>query len=149
LLEFDREVNGCLLAGIVTRIELHMRLSGSRHDWRVRALPDLPGLHPAVTLAIFRILQEAVSNAVKHSGAPAVQIDAVASPRAGYGMRLTVCDQGRGGAVRRNGGFGMENMRRRAATSGADLSVEGRPGARTRVILDLPARLNRPAQTAG
>lgn len=140
---------GMMLAVFRERIEPQLRRNGIRLDWRVRALPDLPGLHPAVTLAIFRILQEAVSNAVKHSGAPAVQIDAVASPRAGYGMRLTVCDQGRGGAVRRNGGFGMENMRRRAATIGADLSVESSPGAGTRVILDLPARLNRPAQTAG
>lgn len=131
---------GMTLAAFRDRLEPQLRRSGVRLDWQVRNLPDLPGLSPATTLAIFRILQEAANNAARHSGSPVVEVASSPSPRPGHGVRLSVRDHGRGGAAARRGHYGMENMRRRAEALGAVLEVESGEGG-TCVTLDLPERL--------
>lgn len=131
---------GMTLVAFRERLEPQLRRCGVRLDWKVRALPDLPGLYPAATLAIFRLLQEAVNNAMRHSGSGVVEVSSGDSPLPGHGARLVVRDFGRGGAVARRGGHGMDSMRRRAAFLGASLAVEGDdPG--TRIVVDLPVRL--------
>lgn len=131
---------GMTLAAFRDRLEPQLRRSGVRLDWQVRDLPDLPGLSPATTLAIFRVLQEAANNAARHSGSPAVEVASGPSPLPGHGVRLTVRDQGRGGATPRRGHHGMDNMRRRAEALGATLAVESGEGG-TCVALDLPLQL--------
>ncbi|MEO5565834.1 MAG: ATP-binding protein [Luteimonas sp.] len=128
---------GMMLAAFRDRIEPQLRRSRVRLDWQVRGLPDLPGLSPATTLAIFRILQEAVNNAVRHSGANIVEVASSGSPLPGHGVRVSVRDLGCGGAVTRRGHYGMDNMQRRAAALGATLTVESGDGG-TCVTLDLP-----------
>ncbi len=131
---------GMTLAAFRERLEPQLRRSGLRLDWRVRDLPDLPGLAPASTLAIFRVLQEAANNAARHSGSPVLEVASTPSPLPGYGVRLSVRDRGRGGAAARRGHYGMDNMRRRAEALGATLAVDsGEYG--TCVTLDLPSRL--------
>lgn len=131
---------GMMLAAFRDRIEPQLRRAGIRLDWQVRDLPDLPGLSPATTLAIFRVLQEAMNNAMRHSGSPVVEVTSSDSPLPARGVRLAVRDHGRGGAGSRRGHYGMDNMRRRAAALGATLAVEsGADG--TCVLLDLPLRL--------
>lgn len=131
---------GMMLVAFRERVEPQLRRNRIGLVWRVRDLPDQRGLCPAATLAIFRILQEAVSNAANHARTPTVEISASASPLPGFGARLTVRDAGRGGAAMRSGGYGMANMRRRADTLGAVLTVESGAGGTT-VHLDLPDRL--------
>jgi len=90
-------------------------------------------------LALFRIVQEALTNAAKHSGGTSVQI----SVRFGESLRLTVEDDGRGfrevagtrGA--RTGGFGLPTMRERAEALGGALRVEF-PDRGTRVVVEIP-----------
>ncbi|MDX6751538.1 hypothetical protein SH611_17160 [Geminicoccaceae bacterium 1502E] len=132
---------GLMLGQFRERIELLLRPSGIRLDWRVPDLPELPGLTPAATLHIFRILQEAVTNATRHSGSDVIVIEAVPSSAAGSGVRLIVREHGRGGAAERAGGLGLANMRHRAATFGARLSIDSGPGG-TAVVLELPHRLD-------
>jgi PAS domain S-box-containing protein len=92
-------------------------------------------------LALFRIVQEALTNAAKHSGGTAVDI----AIRYGEGVRLTVEDDGRGFAEplgargARRGGFGLPTMRERAEAHGGTLCIEF-PGRGTRLIVDLPAQ---------
>lgn len=131
---------GMTLAAFRDRLEPQLRRSGLRLDWQVRGLPDLPGLSPATTLAIFRILQEAANNAARHSGSPVVEVASAPSPLEGHGVRLSVRDRGRGGAAVRRGHYGMQNMRRRAEALGAVLTVDSGEGG-TCVSLDLPLRL--------
>ena len=133
---------GLMLVAFRDRVEPQLRRSGIRLDWQVRNLPDLPGLSPATTLAIFRVLQEAVNNAVRHSGSAVVEVASSQSPVEGHGVRLVVRDHGSGGAVLRRGHHGMDNMQRRAASLGANLGVES-DAEGTRVILDLPQRVVR------
>lgn len=135
-----------MLTAFRDRVEPQLRRAGIRLDWQARDLPDLPGLAPATTLAIYRILQEAVNNAVKHSGSETVVVAAMASPLPGHGVRLMVRDAGSGGAGTRHGGYGMANMRKRAEALGATLAVDSDADG-TRVLLDLPPRLG--AATTG
>lgn len=131
---------GVMLALFRDRIEPQVAAHGMELVWRVAPLPDLKGLHPGAALAIFRILQEATNNALRHSGSSEVRFEADRSPVPGYGVRLRLGDRGRGGATDRPGSYGMGNMRRRAEGLGAALTVAS-DSAGTTITLDLPARL--------
>ncbi len=128
---------GMMLVAFRDRIQPQLRRSGVRLDWKVHDLPDLPGLTPTLTLGLFRLLQEAVNNAVRHSGSDVVEVESPQRP--GQGVRLVVRDHGAGGAQPRRGHYGMENMQRRAVDLGARLIVES-DATGTRVIVDLPQR---------
>ncbi|WP_342737575.1 ATP-binding protein [Bradyrhizobium sp. B117] len=121
-------------------------------DWRVttpQGLPLHPELRPWHVIQIVRILDEAVTNAVKHAKARhiAVTIETLEGERndqGPYGV-ISVTDDGCGFALAGNGeaagasqtARGLRNMRSRAARCGAvlDLSSEG---SGTRVRLQLP-----------
>lgn len=92
-------------------------------------------------LALFRIVQEALTNAAKHSGGTAVRIS-IAEERGR--VELTIEDDGRGftdpvGArSERRGGWGLPAMRERAEAHGGTLRIEF-PGCGTRLVVELPA----------
>jgi signal transduction histidine kinase len=115
-----------------------LRIDVSRNNW-----PDeLPG---AVALSLYRVTQEALHNAAKHSGADAVRImfEGDAST-----LRLTVSDSGVGFEAQRMdtlGGFGMMSMRQRVRAIGGTLSVRSAPGQGTRVQAVLPRFPSRPS----
>jgi signal transduction histidine kinase len=135
---------GMMLGLFRERIESQTRAGGIAVAWRMEPLPDLAGLNPTAALTIFRILQEALNNAVRHSGSADVEVGAGRSPVPGCGVRLAVSDSGCGGAVEGRGGIGLRNLRRRARDLGAVLAIDsGCHG--TTVTLDLPARLPRPS----
>lgn len=131
---------GVMLALFRERIEQQVAAHGVELVWRTGTLPDLKGLHPGAALAIFRILQEAATNALRHSGSAELRFEAAPSPVAGRGVRLRLGDRGRGGAADRPGSHGMGNMRRRADGLGATLTILS-DASGTTVTLDLPARL--------
>jgi signal transduction histidine kinase len=85
----------------------------------------------------YRIVQEAISNAARHSGAPSIH---VAVGRAGDTLRIVVSDTGRGfdPGLGRQGGLGLMGMNERAVLLGARLSIESALGRGTRVALDVP-----------
>jgi PAS domain S-box-containing protein len=91
-------------------------------------------------LGLFRIVQEALTNAAKHSGGSSIDI-AVSWRQAR--LRLSVADDGggfqnaAGARSARRGGFGLPTMRERAESLGGTLSIEF-PGRGTRVVVELP-----------
>lgn len=90
--------------------------------------------------AAFRILQEALTNVARHSGATGVRIHLGVSPRE---LRLTVTDNGRGiseTALRDERSRGLLGLHERAATLGGTVSIEGTAGQGTTVSLTLPRR---------
>lgn len=95
-------------------------------------LPDYP---PRVVLQVFRILQEAVTNALKHSGGDRIEI-VVAPGAEDDTVRLTVSDNGRGLAARGPSGHGLRNMQSRAALVGATVEIQD-AGTGTHVVLIL------------
>lgn len=100
------------------------------------AVRDLPG---PVGLAAYRIVQEAVTNAVRHSGAAHVTVR-LSLVDGGGALRVAVEDDGRGptGAAGTSGGHGLRNMRERASALGGTLSSGARPGGGFRVVAVLP-----------
>jgi PAS domain S-box-containing protein len=93
-----------------------------------------------VELALFRIVQEALTNAAKHSGGTTAH---VMLSETGEGVRMVVEDDGRGfaepaGARRaQRGGWGLPAMRERAEAHGGSLRVEF-PASGTRLVVDIP-----------
>jgi two-component system, NarL family, sensor histidine kinase UhpB len=91
---------------------------------------DLP---EDVQLVIYRVAQEALSNAAQHSGATRVLARLI---RDDEGAELTVTDDGRGFSFdEAGGGLGLAGMRERALLVGGELRIESRPELGTRVRL--------------
>jgi PAS domain S-box-containing protein len=86
---------------------------------------------------LYRIAQEAVQNALKHSGASAIEIEL--GSREGN-VRLAVLDDGRGLPTDTPGGvgLGMRTMRFRSSAIGGRLQIGRRPGGGNSVICDVP-----------
>jgi two-component system, NarL family, sensor histidine kinase UhpB len=88
-----------------------------------------------VQLVIYRVAQEALSNAARHSGAQRI---AVSLERSERGVTLEVADDGDGFAFEQSeGGLGIAGMRERALLIGAELTIESRPGEGTTVRLSV------------
>ena len=91
-----------------------------------------------IALVLFRVLQEALTNAVKHSGARHVTVTLRASADA---IQLEVVDDGIGfeqTAVTRVHGLGLVSMRERLHLVNGEISVDSRPGAGSRVRARVP-----------
>jgi two-component system sensor histidine kinase UhpB len=94
---------------------------------------DFAELADDVQLVVYRVAQEALSNAARHSGAGRIE---VSLRRAGDGVELDVGDDGSGFAFERSErGLGIGGMRERALLIGAELTIESRPGEGTTVRL--------------
>lgn len=97
-------------------------------------------LAPEIELALFRIAQEAVSNARRHGSATHV---VVVLERTANGVGLSVTDDGHGFLPRRIGpvgrsGEGLPGMRERAQILGGQLTIDSTPGSGTRVTVSVP-----------
>ncbi len=132
------------------RIAAQLRAHSLDLDWHVlspQGLPVYPELRPGHVIQIMRLLDEAVTNAVKHAGARKLSISIETRADAqGYGLgRIVVSDDGCGfdPAARSPGQAGarrgLDNMKRRAERCGATLQITSGPDG-TRVVLDLPGR---------
>ncbi|MDQ3849074.1 MAG: histidine kinase [Actinomycetota bacterium] len=108
---------------------------------------DLPPLAPEEELVVYRVAQEALTNAVRHAGARRASV----TLRARDGLvELAVHDDGRGfDAEATIGGTGLRGMRERAVLIGAALDVTSRPGGGTDVRLRLPAGASEPPLDRG
>jgi signal transduction histidine kinase len=97
-------------------------------------LPDLP---PLVATHAYRIAAEALTNAVRHSGATTIEVDLTVD---GDAASIVVRDDGTGlPASDRPGSHGLPSMRNRAETIGAELELSRGPEGRgTVVTLDVP-----------
>lgn len=136
---------------------LHQALAAWRNRWdpRLQALdmalhwsadPALDGLELGsdATLQVMRVLQEAVTNAVKHARAHSVTVRAWLNPGATPTLVLEVRDDGVG-LLQGSGhpsGRGLGNMRQRAERLGAELVVDNAPPPWTGTVvrLQLPLR---------
>ena len=98
---------------------------------------------PANDLHLYRIAQEALGNAAKHSAARHVTLVLHHGEKT---LRLTVADDGHGlaSSPRDARGMGLDSMRYRARALGGDLTIESLPGEGTIVACEIP---NRPLTT--
>jgi signal transduction histidine kinase len=123
------------------RLDSLIREAGVHLVWEVGELPEVAGLAPATVFAIQRILLEAFTNAVKHSGAS--HINFTASARGPRGITIRIEDDGKGfDAQHVPASFGLSSMQTRAGRIGGAVEIRSRPGAGTVVQLDLPTSLS-------
>jgi signal transduction histidine kinase len=103
-------------------------------------------LDPELATTIYRLVQEALTNAVKHADAERVSVEILED---GPDLTVTVRDDGAGFGPekRRDGGFGLIGMDERVDLVGGRLEIESTPGGGTTVRARLPAR--RPADRRG
>lgn len=88
-----------------------------------------------VAVAAQRIAGEALSNAVRHANATRINVSLTAAPGA---LTVEVGDDGSGAVAPREGGVGLESMRRRAEAVGGLLRLTAVPGSGTTVVATLP-----------
>jgi signal transduction histidine kinase len=116
-----------------------MRQAGVAVDVTVRGASR--ALPPAVALSAYRIVQEALTNVLKHAGPASAR---VLVEYGDAGVVLSVTDDGRGAAANLSGpaprGHGLVGMRERAALFGGELAAGPRPGGGFEVRARIPAQ---------
>jgi two-component system sensor histidine kinase UhpB len=119
-----------LVAAIGGQVE-QLERSGLAAELRVEG--DISELDDDLQLVVYRVAQEALTNAGRHSGAARVE---VALRREGDAVELSVADDGSGFAFEQSErGLGIGGMRERALLVGGELTIESRPGQGTTVRL--------------
>ena len=101
---------------------------------------DLPRTVPQeIALNLYRVVQEALSNVAKHSGARRALVSL--SAREGS-LRLVVKDTGRGfdPALARSRGLGLINMDERVRSLGGSFSLQAQPGHGVHIDVRVPVR---------
>ena len=137
--------------GIVAALDWQLqRFAHNTHIATHFSAPDAPvPLDADAATAIFRIVQEALTNVARHAHATQVKLKLAREPGR---LLLTLTDNGRGmppaGKERRRPGFGLLGMRERIVTLGGELSVQPAEHGGTRVSLSipLPAAASAPAK---
>ena len=112
------------------------RRGGDGLEVSVQADLDGERLAPALESAIYRIVQEALTNAAKHAGSSHATVSVAA---AGSAIELRISDDGRGFDVEApSSGYGLVGMSERAALLGGHLEVASAAGEGTTVRAVLP-----------
>lgn len=115
------------------------RMRSSGLDVRLHLDAALPPLPAGVELAIYRIVQEALTNTLKHAGPGTAAIVRLTYKEPV--LRLEISDNGRGTSVPADGsGHGLVGMRERVALYGGTVTAGPRTGGGFEVVAELPFR---------
>jgi signal transduction histidine kinase len=126
------------LDGALELLAQRSSLSGTRVKFRSRhEVP--PTIELKMRNHLYRIAQEAVHNALKHSGAKTIDIELWSRPG---DLRLSIIDDGQGLAhdIAKNSGLGMRTMRFRASAIGGRLSITRGANGGNSVVCDVPTK---------
>jgi signal transduction histidine kinase len=127
------------LANFRERLAPQLQRLGIELEWSTANLSEVSGVTPGNALAILRIVQEAITNAVKHGAARKIVVRGTAAP--GEGIIITIENRGSGrGDWSTETGRGLANMRRRAEQLHGRLTIDKNDDGTT-VSLLLPSRL--------
>ncbi len=138
--------------GIVAAVKSFCREIAARQNVEIDLTHDnIPGpVSHEVSLCLFRVLQEALHNAVKHSKVRHIEVRLGCS---GNQLRLTVSDRGIGFDVEsatNKGGLGLISMQERARIVNGAIAIESRPMGGTTIHVLVPFKSEqRPQQAAG
>jgi two-component system sensor histidine kinase DegS len=138
---YDLRPPALVQQGVGPAVESHCQRLAERFGLKISAdWQSATALAPSHDTAVFRIVQEALQNVVKHSQATEVVVQA--TERDGF-LEVSVIDNGKGfdaDGVRRLDPkhFGLAGMRARAQQIGATLEVTSVPNQGTRVLIKVP-----------
>jgi signal transduction histidine kinase len=124
--------------GLIAAVEdLTDRVShGAEIELEADLAVDVGRLDPELETVVYRLVQEALNNVVKHAGAGRVHLQLRSDEDR---LDLLISDDGQGfdpGAE--HGGFGLAGMRERVELAGGELQIESTPGSGTRVLASVP-----------
>jgi signal transduction histidine kinase len=135
---FELRPESLAAEGLVGAIGKQVAALRARHQIQVNAvLMDEPDLSIETKEALYRIVQEALHNVVKHARAKAVELVLEAGEDE---LVLRVRDDGRGFETGRSypGHLGMTSMQERATAIGARLEIVSNPGQGTQICVRVP-----------
>jgi len=124
------------LQGAVEEMLNHYRSSGV--DFEFDARGDFSGIGNELAISAYRIVQEALSNVMKHSQAGSARVS-LALEEADASLRIEVQDDGEGfDPALASEGIGIIGMRERVHALGGSIRVHSRPGEGTLLSITLP-----------
>lgn len=119
------------------RLAPTLQSAGIELKWHIDPRLDVPPWPPEAVLHLYRIVQEATHNAIRHAQARHLTISV--APHAA-GLCLEIADDGIGLTETEGGqGYGLAGLRDRAARLGATLEIKSSPGSGTCIRMLLPA----------
>jgi signal transduction histidine kinase/ligand-binding sensor domain-containing protein len=131
-------------AGLVPALDHHLKSLAERSGIRIE-LDATPGVAVAprgLNTTVFRVVQEAVSNALRHAGAALIRVTLRDEPDA---LRLVIEDDGVGfdpeavsQRVKRGEHLGLLGMSERVRNAGGTIDLDSRPGAGSRIEVRVP-----------
>jgi signal transduction histidine kinase len=125
-----------LLASLRHRLGRRLESAGLVMHWEVEDLPPLEWLQPPDALQVLRIVQEVLTNVLKHSGASSIRL---ATHLDGAAVVVLLEDDGVGfDLAQASRGRGLRHLSQRAGRLGGRLTLDSAPGHGTRVRLELP-----------
>jgi signal transduction histidine kinase len=127
--------------GLQAALEWHVRDLTRRSGLAVtlKTRGDVSDLGDSEKTCVYRIVQEALTNCVRHSRARQVT---VTLERTGFGLDLAIADDGIGiDAERRGSGLGLKGIEERVRELGGTMTIEGAADAGTRLYVHLPLPL--------
>ncbi len=134
LQEISRGIHPAILSkgGMGSALKTLARRSAVPVELEVRAGGRLP---EPVEVAVYYVVAEALTNAAKHADASVVHVDVEASDAV---VRLSIRDDGIGGADQRGGGSGLVGLRDRVEALGGKIEIASPVGSGTTLIVTLP-----------
>jgi PAS domain S-box-containing protein len=137
--------------GVVAGIKAWCKEFGERQGMQIDCRHDVRSTMPPETgLCLFRVLQEALHNAAKHSGVKRIEVEI--REETGQ-IHLIVSDSGKGfdiEAVKQSGGLGLISMRERVRLGHGTIAIESKPMAGTTIHVCVPFGSEQlPEQAAG
>jgi signal transduction histidine kinase len=129
--------------GVVAGIRSWCKESGERQKIEIEFRSDVSSTLPFdIGLCLFRVLQEAVHNAVKHSGMKRIEIQLREDPS---GIHVVIRHSGRGfdvEAASQGKGLGLTSMRERVRLVNGTMAIESKPMGGTTIHVCVPFTSN-------
>jgi two-component system sensor histidine kinase UhpB len=112
--------------------------SGCRFSFEVR--PGFPDLRGELAITAYRVVQEALSNVLKHADATLARV--TLEPTQPGHVRITIADNGKGfdTGTSMSAGIGLIGMRERVFNAGGSMNLTSDPLSGTRIAIELPAK---------
>jgi signal transduction histidine kinase len=132
------------LGGFAVRIGDQLKTAGIALDWQADRQTDAITLPPRSTLEMLRVIQEAVTNAIRHADATRVAI-VIGQSAEGADFSVSIIDDGKGlpDNWQERMGAGIRNMRERAARLGGGMTIAiAASGRGTIVAMTIPYLAN-------
>jgi signal transduction histidine kinase len=139
-LQAPETIDAGLLAALRSLVGEFQQLTGIQCDLDATQIPD--ALDPFCVLMLFRIVQEALNNAVKHGTPRRIKVSTVVANGV---LHMRIVDDGSGLVAQRDSasGSGLRTMKLRAELIGAQLSLRPNPDAGCTVECILPLAVER------